>query len=150
MTTKQTIDRFLEQKHMAVAGVSLTSTKFGTIVFRHLLKHGYQVYPVNPKHQMFDGHTCYPDIASLPNSVTALVTVTKPEITSELVKQAGAKGIKQIWMQQGSESAEALQIAKDQGIEVISGKCIMMFAEPVRSVHAFHRFLTKLFGKYPG
>jgi uncharacterized protein len=149
MVGKQTIDQFLAQKQVAVAGVSNSSTKFGTIVFKHLIKHGYDAFPVNPKHDQFSDRTCYPDILSLPESVTALITVTKPEITRQLVKQAREKGIKLIWMQQGSESPEAIQTARELGIDVVHGKCIMMFAEPVRSVHAFHRFLNKTFGKYP-
>jgi predicted CoA-binding protein len=31
----------------------------------------------------------------------------------------------------------------------VSGQCIYMFAEPVSSLHAFHRWFWRLFGKLP-
>lgn len=33
--------------------------------------------------------------------------------------------------------------------EEIQNKCIYMFAEPVKGPHNFHRFLVKVFGRYP-
>jgi len=149
MTEKEIIDQILAQKHIAVAGVSRDSRKFGAIVYKQLAKSGYSVYPINPNMEEFSGVQCYPDVISLPAEVAVLVTVTKPEVTHRLVQQAAEKGIQFVWMQQGSESPDAIAVAKAAGIRLISKKCIMMFAEPVKSVHSFHRFLSKLFGRYP-
>jgi uncharacterized protein len=149
MTDKEIIDQILSQKHIAVAGVSRDARKFGAIVYKHLAKNGYHVYPMNPNMANYEGVKCYPDVMSLPEEVLVLVMVTKPQVTLDLVHQAIERGITHLWMQQGSESDEAIAAAKGAGIHVISRKCIMMFAEPVKSVHAFHRFLSKLFGKYP-
>ena len=63
--------------------------------------------------------------------------------------EANEAGIKKIWMQQGSESPKAIKFCKENGIELVEGECIMMFSEPVKSIHKFHRGLNKLFGKYP-
>ena len=38
---------------------------------------------------------------------------------------------------------------KDLGLNVVSGECVFMFAEPMESFHKFHRFFYKLFGKMP-
>jgi uncharacterized protein len=149
MTEKEVIDWVLSQKHVAVAGVSRNPRKFGAIVFAHLRKSGSSVYPINPNMGEYEGVKCYPDVMSLPEEVTVLVTVTKPDVTRALVQQAVVKGIKSVWMQQGSEFPEAAAIAEAAGITLIRKKCIMMFAEPVKSVHTFHRFLNKLFGRYP-
>jgi len=70
-------------------------------------------------------------------------------VTLKLVGEAAARGIRYIWMQQGAESAEAVALAKENDVIAITGKCIMMFAEPVKSVHRFHRSLSKLFRTYP-
>jgi len=77
MSAKTDIDCFLSQQHIAVAGVSSNRHKFGSVVFRHMKKHGYQVYPLNPKHTTYEGEDCYPDPASLPAEVTAIIMVTK-------------------------------------------------------------------------
>jgi uncharacterized protein len=149
MITKEVIDRFLSHPCLAIAGVSRNSQKFGAIIFRHMHNHGYQVYPVNPNITHYEGMTCYPDVTSLPQEVKVVVTVTKPEATLQVVQHALLKGIEMIWMQQGSSSPEAIALAEANGIVVVSGKCIMMFAEPVKSIHRFHRSLAKLFRKYP-
>ncbi len=36
-----------------------------------------------------------------------------------------------MWMQQGSQSDAALAFCGDNGIEAVSKRCILMFAEPV-------------------
>lgn len=52
-------------------------------------------------------------------------------------------------MQQGSESQAAIDFCKENKIDYVSGECIMMFSEPVQSIHRFHRGIWKLIGKYP-
>lgn len=52
-------------------------------------------------------------------------------------------------MQQGSESKNAIDLCVKNGINVIAGECIMMYAEPVKSIHSFHRWINKLVGRYP-
>ena len=149
MTEKQRIDRIISSRHIAVAGVSRNPKKFGNIVYDHLKKNGYHVYALNPNMQSINGDVCYPDIASLPQEVQSVVMVTKPEVTLKLLKEAAAKGIYDIWMQQGAESPEAMVVVKELNLSAVDKRCIMMFVEPVKSVHSFHRFLMKLFGKYP-
>ena len=46
-------------------------------------------------------------------------------------------------------SHKALEMVKDHEVNLIHNKCILMFAEPVKGPHAFHRFLNRLFGSYP-
>jgi len=41
-----------------------------------------------------------------------------------------------------------LALVKDLGLSAVSGKCIMMYAQPVTSVHSWHKFFAKLFGQY--
>lgn len=52
-------------------------------------------------------------------------------------------------MQQGSESKSAIEFCVSKGMNVIAGEYIMMFAESVKSIHSFHRWIKKIFGKYP-
>jgi uncharacterized protein len=149
MKEKQIIDQVIAQKHIAVAGVSRNDRKFGSVVYAHLKKHGYQVYALNPNLESFNGDPCYKQIQDLPSEVNALVTVTKPAVTQSLIKDAAAHGMQYIWMQQGSEHAEAIAAAEEAGIGIVTKRCIMMFVEPVKSIHGFHRFILKLVGKYP-
>ena len=79
------------------------------------------------------------------DDVTHLFIVTPKQKTQEVVNAAVEKGMKMIWIQQKSETPEAVKTVEDAGIPLIYKKCIMMFADPVKSVHGFHRFLVKAF-----
>jgi predicted CoA-binding protein len=149
MTLRQTIDSFLDEKIVAVVGVSRSGKRFGNVIFNELRGRGLTVYPVNPNVDSIGQDRCYPDVKSLPDGVGGVITVVKPDQTMEVVKQAHDAGIKKIWMQQGSESQEALDYCAAQQMEAIGKKCILMFAEPVTSYHGIHRFFARLFGTFP-
>lgn len=149
MTTLNEIQGFLSEKLLAVAGASRSPKKFGGMVLAELKKRGFDLYPVNPNTTEISGIRCYNSVMELPASVANLYIVTPKNQTTAIVLQAAEKGIKKIWIQQKSETKEALEIAEKNNIQVISNKCIFMFAEPVESVHKFHRFCMRLFGGYP-
>ena len=117
------------------------------MVFDHLKKNGFEVTPINPNTTEIDGVACYSDVTSLPADVENLLVVTPKSQTTEIIKQAKEKGIKRVFIQQMSDNPEALNIAMEGGMELISKKCIFMFTEPVTGVHKFHRFFMKMFGK---
>ena len=150
MTLKETITEFISHPVIAVAGVSRNKRKFGSIIYHHMLKHGYTVYPINPNIKEYEGAPCYANVNSLPEDAQVVVTVTPPDATLQIVQDAATRGITMIWMQPGSTSKEAVALAESHGIKVVNAKCIMMFAEPVKSIHRLHRSINKLFGQYPG
>lgn len=48
-------------------------------------------------------------------------------MTTNIVKEAVSLGIRHIWLQPGSESEDAIRIANDAGIEIIShGPCVLV------------------------
>jgi hypothetical protein len=52
-------------------------------------------------------------------------------------------------MQQGAQSAAAVQFCEDNGIHYVAGECIFMFSEPAAWFHRAHRFVNTLVGKAP-
>jgi hypothetical protein len=149
MSIREDAVDFVAQRTLAVVGVSRSRRKFGNVVYRDLKNKGYRVLPVNPAVEDVEGDRCYPNLAGLPEPVEGVVIVVPPERTVQVVREVAAAGIHRIWMQQGAESEEAVRFCVDNGISVVHGHCIMMFAEPVRTFHRFHRWLWKLIGKYP-
>jgi predicted CoA-binding protein len=143
------IESFLSPKKLAIIGVSRNPKKFGRQVYDALKEKGFFVYGVNPNAENLNGDQCYKDIASLPNEVDRVFIVTPPEKTAENVSMALDKGIKNIWIQQKSDTSEALELLKDKDVNLIHNQCILMHASPVKGPHKFHRFLNKVFGKYP-
>jgi predicted CoA-binding protein len=96
-----------------------------------------------------NGEKCYKSIDELPENVDRIFIVTPAKETAETVRMSLEKGIRNIWIQQQSETPEALELLKDQDVNLIYKKCIFMFADPVKGPHKFHRFINKLFGAYP-
>ena len=149
MNTLQEIQEFLMPKKLAIAGASRNPKKFGGTVMTELSKKGFELFPVHPVATEINGVPCFKSISELPKGVEHLFITTQKSQTTGLVEQAIEHGIRRIWIQQHSETPEALDIAKKHNIPVISGRCIFMFADPVSSVHGFHRWISRLFGSYP-
>lgn len=148
MSKRDAIDAVLEAKTIAIAGVSRNPNKFGSAVFKELAESGKNVVGITPHMTSFLDRPCYPSVDALPGDVEALITVVKPAQTLILVKAAAEKGIRNIWMQQGSESNEAIAFCRESELNFVSKACVMMYAEPVKSIHRFHRGLARLFGTY--
>ncbi|MCD4731268.1 MAG: CoA-binding protein [Bacteroidales bacterium] len=149
MTTMQSVSEFMAQKNIAIAGVSRKKQKFGNTIYKELNKKGYTLFPVNPNMEEYDGERCYPDIASLPTDVTGIVLNTKPETTNKLIEEAENKGIKHIWLQQGSTDKTTIELIEKSDTNIISKQCVIMFADPAKGIHGFHKWINKTFGFLP-
>ncbi|MFW5786574.1 MAG: CoA-binding protein [bacterium] len=149
MASAAAIQAFVSQPALALFGASRGGNKFGNIVMRELKNREYAVFPVHPEAESIDGLRCYRSLEELPEPVGGAVISVKPEQTLEVVKAVHAAGIPRVWMQQGAESKEAIAYCEEHGIDVTSRECILMFLEPVQSIHAFHRFLRRVFGRMP-
>lgn len=148
-STKNGIDEFLSSNTIAIAGVSRNPKKFGYMVYSELKQKGFNVLPMNPNVDSIDGDKCYSDLKELPISPDALIILTPKSETDTIVQQSIAQGIRNIWIQQGTETKQTLDMISSVEGNFIMGECIFMFAEPVKSIHSFHRFVNKLFGAYP-
>ncbi len=143
------IQRFLKPKKLAIAGASRNPKKFGGSVLKELKEKGFDVYPVNPNATEIQGQKCYSSVTQLPEGVKHLLIVTPKEETSKVTEEAIKKGMEMIWIQQMSDTPDAVNSVRNAGIPLITKKCILMFADPVAGPHRFHRFLIKLIGRYP-
>lgn len=147
--TKIQIDTFVSQPVKAVIGVSRNKRKFGYMVFNELRQKGYRLLPVNPHADTIDDVPCYKSIDQLPGEVTAAIVLTPKNNTLDTVQQLINKGIKHIWIQQKAETREAIELALKNQVQLVHGKCIFMFSDPVTGGHKFHKTLLKFFGKLP-
>jgi predicted CoA-binding protein len=148
MTSQESVEGFLALDSLAIAGVKRNGTGFGNVVLKDLTGKGYEILPVHPEADEIGGVPCSRSLAELPKQVGGLVLVVRPEQSEKLVREAKEAGIARIWMQQGAESAEAIRFCAENGIDVVHGQCIMMFAQPT-GIHRFHRWINGIFGKLP-
>jgi uncharacterized protein len=120
-------DDFLRKDNViAVAGASRNPRKWGYRVFMKLLSEGFRTFPLNPKEKEIEGRRCYPDLSSLPEKPDILITVTRPEVTEDVVRECAKAGIKKVWMQPGSSSEKAVEACRSGGIEVIHEECYVV------------------------
>ncbi len=147
--SQEVIASFLSARSFAVIGVSADRKKTGNALYRAMRERAFSVVPVHRTLESVEGAKCYHSVAELQGIVVALVSAVPPKETEQLLALCAGRGFTHIWMQMGSGSERAVALAHELGMKVINGECLLMFLEPVRSVHAFHRWLTRLVGKYP-
>lgn len=147
--SRAAVDDFLAQRTLAVVGASRSGKKFGNTIYRELRARGYRVLPIHPQAAQIEGDPAYAGFAALPEAVGGVVVCVPPAQAEQVVGQAAAAGIRRAWLQQGAESEAALRLGQEQGMTIIAGECIMMFAASRAFPHSMHRFIWKLLGKLP-
>ncbi len=143
----QAIKGFIQGKRIAIVGVSRSGQKFGNKIFAELKARGYQVSIVHPQAQEIGGEPCFPNLAALRGKIDGVVICVSPGQAGQVLREAVQAGVKNIWLQQGAQSPEVLALARQLGVNPVAGKCILMYAQPVRSFHRFHRGFMQLFGQ---
>ncbi len=124
-----------EASTIAVVGASRHPEKVAHSVPRQILRHGWNVIPVNPAISELWGIPCYPTLADVPVPID-LVNVFRPSPdTPPIALQAVAVGAGALWLQQDIRSAEAREIAEAGGLDYVEDQCIAV----VRAVYALSR-----------
>ncbi len=141
------INQFVSSKRIAIVGMSRSGKKFGNMAAKELKAKGYELFPVHPTAPEIDGMSCSPDLKSLSGKVDAVWISIPPTQVSPVLEEASQMGLKNIWLQQGAWSADVQQTIDRLQLPVVTKKCIMMYAPPVKSVHKFHRTIVGIFGK---
>ena len=127
MNIEQRIEIFLAAPAFGVVGASANPDKYGHKVLRCYLQHGHQAIPVNPVEATIAGQSCVKSVGELPDEVASISVITPPSVTEQVVEQAIARGIKNIWMQPGAESPAAIAACAAAGINLIAdGSCLLV------------------------
>ena len=145
---------FLACHRIAVTVVSRNPGGHGSnTVFDRLVQRGYEVFPIHANATDIAGTPTYPNLASIPGGVEAVVIGTRPEHALDTVKEAVELGIDKVWMHRsidaGSVSADAVAYGRDHGVVVIDGGCPLMFDPAADGVHKFMCGVLKFAGKVP-
>lgn len=127
MGNREDIETLINMRTWAVAGASNNPDKYGHKIFISLRDAGYHVTPLNPKEPDIAGTKAYPSVADLPEAPEVVDLVVPPAATVDIVKACVAQGVKGVWFQPGSESADAISLARESGLIVVSGgPCAMV------------------------
>jgi predicted CoA-binding protein len=120
-----TISHLLQRtRTIAVVGISDRPDRPSHFVSQYMQQAGYRIIPVNPRYDTVLGVPCWPDLASIPESVD-MVNVFRPSAdTPPIARQAVAIEAQSLWLQQGIFNAEAEKIALDAGLQVVMDRCL--------------------------
>ena len=147
------ISRFLDQHRIAMLGVSHNSKDFSVLLFKELLRRGYEMIPVNPVAKEICGKPCYAQVQDVKPPVKAALLMTPAKITEQVAHDCVMAGVQMIWMYRatgmGAVHEEAIRFCRERGIEVIPGECPFMFLPETGAIHRAHGFWRKITGHYP-
>lgn len=143
----QAITGFLGCRRIAVVGFSRNERKFGNAAYAALQEHGYDVFAVNRSGGEIRGVTCHPALTPLRGRIDGVFVSIPASGATTVLDEAAAIGVSHVWLQQGASSPGLVRKAKELGLAMVSGKCLLMYLEPVRSIHRIHRAVVGLFGK---
>lgn len=150
---KGAVEDFLDQKRIAVAGVSRDSKQPANLIYRTLLKAGHEVFAVNPNADEVEGGACYHDLKSIPGGVDAVVVATPPEAAMSVASECADLNVSRVWMHRsfgtGSVSSAAVDFCREHGIGVIAGGCPMMFVPGADVGHKCMRWILSVTGGLP-
>ncbi len=139
------IKNFLSSKSVALIGVSREKQSYSRMLLKAFIDKGFEVFPVNPNETEIDELKCYQSITQLPDSIDAAYIIRRKEVAVDLARELANKGIKKIWIHVKCDAPNIKELCKEFGVTVIAGECFFMWAEPVKGVHAFHRFFRNIF-----
>ena len=138
MTATMTTAEFLSHKKLALVRLSPQTQVMGDMT-KELVPKGYDISVVYLNTGPLD-----PSIDSVKDVVEgAIISVPKSECEAA-VREAIDAGIPRLWLQAGCDSKEALALCEEKGVPVVRGACVLMYAQPVQSVHRFHRGIWKV------
>jgi predicted CoA-binding protein len=140
-------ERFWDHESYAFVGHT-AERGFPTLSYGEMRKQGRKVYAVDPSVPEIAGDRAYPDLASLPEKVEALVLEVPPDETATWVGRAADAGIRDVWIHMGRDTPEALALAKERGLQVLTGTCAVMYVKPGFSYHTLHKWANQLTGRY--
>ena len=114
-----------EYRTVAVVGISADEARPSHRVARYLKEHGYRIIPINPRENEVLGERCYPDLCSVPEQIEIVDVFRRSRFVPRVVAEAMYAGAKAVWMQEGTVHEAAARRAREAGMEVVMGRCMM-------------------------
>jgi hypothetical protein len=125
MNEKETIQKILKMKIIAVVGLSPKEIRPSYGVAKYLQSAGYKIIPVNPGHPEILGEKSYPTLKDIPIEVDIVDVFRRPEFVMPIAEAAIEIGAKAIWFQDGVINVEAAQKAEEAGLLVVMNDCML-------------------------
>ncbi len=117
-------DVYERTRTIAVVGASGTGGKAAHVIPAYLRSQGYRIIPVNPRGGTIFGERVYTSLRAIAETVDVVDVFRPPEEAVAVAKDAIAIGAKVLWFQLGTETDEAVRLAEEAGLTVVTGCCM--------------------------
>lgn len=114
---------------IAIIGASNNKEKYGNKAVRAYKKQGHSVYPVNPREKTIEGLRAYKSILDIPGEIERASIYLPHEIGITIIEEIAEKGVKEVFLNPGSESKELIEKAEKLGLNVIIACSILDIGE---------------------
>ena len=126
VSPQQMKEIFAWAKTIAVVGASRDPAKAAHRIPRYMYEQGYQVLPVSPHPGEMFGQPVRPSLAEVPGPIDVVDVFRPPAEAASVARQAVECGATVLWFQLGTETGEAVRIAADADLTVVTGHCLMV------------------------
>lgn len=111
---------------VAVVGASPNPARASNFVLTYLASSSadYEVWPVTPRGGEILGMATYPSLADLPGTPDVVDVFRRESELPGVAEEAVAAGAGALWLQLGLHSDEAVRIAHEGGLEVVTNRCL--------------------------
>jgi len=123
-THEELLRIFAQPKTIAVVGASDAAGKPGHDIPRYLKSQGYRIVPVNPRGGEILGERAFPSLREVDMPIDVVEVFRPPEEAAAVARDTIAIGAKVLWFQQGTNSDEAVALATEAGLTVITKRCM--------------------------
>lgn len=113
-----------DYKNVAVAGLTPKQESSANRVARFLKRHGFRIYPVNPRYESILGEVTWPYLRNITDPVDIVEIFRRPEHLGGIIEDAVKVSAKVIWLQLGVVDEEFARRAKEAGFEVVMDRCM--------------------------
>ena len=113
---------------IAVIGASTDPAKYGNIIIRNLLRHGYTVLPIHPRETTIAGLPAHARAADIAGAIAIANVVVQPAVALQVVNDLDPAQVGVVWFQPGSFDDAVLAAAHARFAHVVAGDCIMVVA----------------------
>ena len=133
--SQEPIKEILKYTVIAVVGLSKEPQKDSYRVSDYLKQHGYRIIPINPFAEEILGEKSYPNLFEVPSEIQKTIEIVNifrpakdvPPIVEQATKLKALYGKPfVVWMQLGIVNEQTAEVARQAGLIVVMGKCLMV------------------------
>jgi uncharacterized protein len=114
---------------VAVIGASTNRNKFGNKALRAFERRGYTVIPINPNEVEVEGHKTYATVLDVPEAIDLATVYVAPRTGVKVMDQLAQKGVPEVWLNPGADSAEVVARARALGLKTVQTCSIIAIGE---------------------